>query len=252
MSSIRLHSAVGFVLLAGCGLTAGAQMPSMPQIPQPPPIAAPPPMAAPSAPPDQMPPPDMSQGPQGNQGDQGNQGYPRNGGQGGAGFMGAWCAQGDPAKQASISNNGVFLNLTNENGDTSIGNLQGSNQITAPGWQFVNGTLSADGRRINWSNGTFWSRCYNGGGGGYGHINLNGNWYPNGDRSLNASIQQRHNSLTLQNESGQRATGSFNGRNQVTTNWGGTRVTGTVSRDGNRIDWSNGTYWMRYRLYSPQ
>src|SRR5215813_14228768 len=74
-------------------------------------------------------------------------------------FVGAWCAQGDPSKHASISDNGAFLNLTNENGDTSIGNYQGSNQISAPGWQFVTGTLSGDSKRINWSNGTFWARC---------------------------------------------------------------------------------------------
>ena len=83
----------------------------------------------------------------------------------GSGFLGGWCAQGNPAKQASISRNGAFLTLTNENGDASIGNFQGSNQIVAPGWQFVTGTLSGDGSQINWSNGTFWARCTNGGGG---------------------------------------------------------------------------------------
>jgi len=40
----------------------------------------------------------------------------------GAGFLGQWCAQGDPNKQTSItSNGGVFFNLTNEQGDTSPG-----------------------------------------------------------------------------------------------------------------------------------
>src|ERR1700742_1178523 len=86
----------------------------------------------------------------------------------GGGFLGQWCAQGDPSKQASItSNGGVFFNLTNENGDTSPGNLQG-NVMSAPGWQFVTGTLSADGSRIKWSKGTFWARCNNRGGGGGG------------------------------------------------------------------------------------
>src|ERR1700742_4828956 len=86
----------------------------------------------------------------------------------GAGFLGQWCAQGDPNKQASItSNGGVFFNLTNENRDTSPGNLQG-NVMSAPGWQFVTGTLSADGSRIKWSKGTFWARCNNRGGGGGG------------------------------------------------------------------------------------
>ena len=165
-------------------------------------------------------------------------------------FTGSWCAQGDPAKRASISSNGAFLNLTNENGDTSIGNLQGSSQIVAPGWQFVTGALNPGGTRIDWSNGTFWTRCdSNGGGGRRRRISLNGNWYPNGNRSLSCSIQERKGNLQLQNESGARAAGSFDGRRQITTNWSGTRITGSVSKDGNRIDWSNGTYWIRYRLY---
>jgi len=172
-------------------------------------------------------------------------------------FTGAWCAQGDRSKQASISSNGAFLNLTNENGDTSIGNLQGSNQISAPGWQFVTGTLSGDGKRINWSNGTFWARCSGGGGGGHGggggggnsKLNLNGTWYKSGNRSLSCTIQQRHNTLNLQNESGQGATGTIDGKRHVTTNWSGTTIGGTISSNGNRIDWDNGTYWIRYRVY---
>jgi hypothetical protein len=166
-----------------------------------------------------------------------------------AGFLGGWCAQGDPTKQTSISYNGSFYNLTNESGDTSIGNLQGNNQIQAPGWQFTTGTLSRDGQQIQWSNGTFWARCPTGGG-GRGRLNLSGNWYPNGNRSMQCSIQQRHGNLTLQNESGQRASGSLNGRFHVTSNWQGTTINGTVSRDGNRINWDNGTYWIRYRLYT--
>jgi hypothetical protein len=240
-----LPRVVVFVLLAGAGLVSVAQMPTapqMPQIPQPPPIAPAPPMSpGPPMSPDQFPQP-PSNSPN-------NSPAPQTDGGQGAGFMGAWCAQGDPTKQASISNNGVFLSLTNENGDTSIGNLQGSNQISAPGWQFVTGTLSGNGRQINWSNGTFWARCPSGGGGNH-YGSLSGNWYPNGNRSLSCSIQQHRGNLTLQNEVGQKATGSFNGRGQVSTNWSGTRINGTVSRDGNRINWDNGTFWIRYRLYT--
>ena len=54
-----------------------------------------------------------------------------------AAFLGTWCAQGDPAKQASIAGSGppatvAFLTLSNENGDSSPGNLRGANQIVAP------------------------------------------------------------------------------------------------------------------------
>jgi hypothetical protein len=247
MKASRSIRVVGFwllVVMAGGGI-AEAQMPG---IPSPPP--APSPMPSPQVPSPQMPSmpegPDMSTSSSVSAGSQTDQSQ-GNGAQG-AGFMGAWCVGGDPTKQASISNNGVFLNLTNESGSTSIGNLQGSNQIVAPGWQFVTGTLSRG--QINWSNGSSWTRCPSGGGGGGRRApNLNGNWYPGGNRSLSCSIQQRRGNLTLQNENGDRATGSMTGRRQVSTNWSGTRIMGTISPDGNRIDWSNGTYWIRYRLY---
>ena len=218
--------ALAFVLMAWIGV-ASAQMPPPPQMP---PIPQGPTM-----------PQGTAIGPDG----QASGGSSSSG----AGFVGGWCAQGDPTKQTSISYNGGFYNLTNETGSTSIGNPQGNNQIVAPGWQFVTGTLTMGGTQIQWSNGTFWARCPTGGGGG-GRLNLNGNWYPNGNRSLQCSIQQHRGNLTLQNENGQRATGSFTGRWRVSTNWQGTRINGTVTRDGNRINWDNGTYWIRYRLYT--
>jgi hypothetical protein len=230
---------------------AFAQLPGM-QMPQPTPPPQPAQMPQPGQMPQMpsMPGPDPGPGPgpqqqqqQGSQ-DQSSRNRYQN-----AGFIGAWCAQGDPTKQTSIAYNGAFYNLTNEAGDTSIGNLQGNNQIQAPGWQFVTGSLSRNGQQIQWSNGSFWARCPTGGG-GRGKLDLNGNWYPNGNRSMQCSIQQRRGNLTLQNESGQRATGSFNGKTNISTNWQGTQINGTISRDGNRINWDNGTYWIRYRLYT--
>jgi hypothetical protein len=165
--------------------------------------------------------------------------------------MGVWCAQGDPGKRANIAGgNGGFLTLTNENGDKSVGTVTGQNTVSAPQWQFVTGTLSGDGNQINWSNGTFWARCNGGGGGGNGYrINLTGKWFPNGNQSLSCSIQQHRGDLSIQNESGQSASGSFTGKRNITTNWGGNTITGNVSQDGNRIDWSNGTYWVKFRVY---
>jgi hypothetical protein len=168
-----------------------------------------------------------------------------------AAFTGAWCAQGDPTKQASIADNGAFLTLTNENGDTSTGQYQGQNGIVAPGWQFVTGTLSQDGSQINWSNGTFWARC-NTGGGGHQRLNLTGTWYAQGNRSQSCSIRQRGNNLQLSNQSGDNASGQITGKRQLTTNWNGTNIAGTVTANGNRINWDNGTYWTRIRVYATQ
>ncbi|HEX4019899.1 MAG TPA: hypothetical protein VHX63_02040 [Acidobacteriaceae bacterium] len=176
-----------------------------------------------------------------------------NGPQQGSGFLGAWCAQGNPNKHASVtSNGGGFLNLTNENGDTAAGALLSPTQVSAPQWQFVTGTLSGDGSQISWSNGTFWARCYNGGGGGGGHhrINLTGTWFAGGNRSKSCSIQQHHGNLSLQNEAGQGASGSFTDRRHITTNWNGANIGGTITNNGNRINWDNGTYWIRNVLYT--
>jgi hypothetical protein len=166
-----------------------------------------------------------------------------------AAFTGSWCAQGDPTKQTSISDNGAFLTLTNENGDTSTGQYQGQNSIVAPGWQFVTGTLSPDGSQINWSNGTLWTRC-NTGGGGHQRLNLTGTWYAQGSRSQSCTIRQRGNNLELSNESGDHASGQITGKRQLTTNWSGTPIAGTVTLKGDRINWDNGTFWTRSRVYS--
>lgn len=246
----RMLGSFVFVMFAG---VAFAQLPGM-QVPQPTPMPQPAQMPQPGQIPStpSMPGADsgMGPGPQQQQ-PQGPQDQATRNRYQSAGFLGGWCAQGDPSKQTSISYNGAFYNLTNESGDTSIGNLQGNNQIQAPAWQFVTGTLSRNGQQIQWSNGTFWARCpVPHGGGGRGKLDLNGNWYPNGNRSMQCSIQQRRGNLTLQNEQGVRATGSFNGKYNLSTNWQGTTINGTVSRDGNRINWDNGTYWVRYRLYT--
>jgi hypothetical protein len=171
----------------------------------------------------------------------------------GSGFLGEWCAQGDSNKRTSITNNGPgpFFTLTNENGDSSPGNLQGNQQnvMVAPGWQFVRGTLSGDGGRIDWSNGTFWARCRsNGGGGGgdWGHRpNIDGTWYRSGDQSQRCYIRQRGGNLKLTNEAGATASGSFDDRRHITTNWSGTTIGGTIASRGDRINWDNGTYWTR-------
>ena len=158
-------------------------------------------------------------------------------------FLGAWCAQGDRSKRASITANGPFLlTLTNEQGSTSTGHVLGmnGNQIIADGWQLVRGTLSNDGKTISWTNGTFWARCSH-----RGHTKLRGVWYFGGDRSKPCRIDERGNVLSLTNESGQTATGRVTGKHTISTTWSGVTITGTVTDGANRILWSNGTYWTR-------
>jgi hypothetical protein len=158
-------------------------------------------------------------------------------------FLGTWCAQGDPAKRTSITASGPFFTLTNEVGSTSSGHITdiSGRQIVALQWDFVRGNLSPDGTSISWSNGTYWARCPT----HHRPVDLRGTWYMGGDPSKPCRIDQNGNSLSLQNESGQSASGSFTGRYSISTNWGGTVITGTISDDRKRISWSNGTYWTR-------
>jgi hypothetical protein len=46
--------------------------------------------------------------------------------------------------------------------------------------------------------------------------------------------------------------GQMNGKRTLSTNWNRNTIGGTVSNNGNRINWDNGTYWIRYRLYGSQ
>ena len=164
---------------------------------------------------------------------------------GAARITGDWCAQGDKNKQCSIANNGAFLTFTNEQGSSSIGHFTNTQQteFSADEWQFVRGTLSRDGLRIDWTNGTYWMRCSGGGGGR--RPNLDGTWYRDGDHKLRCVIRQKKGSLTLKNEAGQTATGTFDTSRRITTNWSGERIDGTISADGNSIAWDNGTSWSR-------
>jgi len=161
-------------------------------------------------------------------------------------IAGDWCAQGDKNKRCSISNNGAFLTFTNEQGSTSSGHFTNMQQteFSADQWQFVRGTLSPDGLRIDWTNGTYWMRCGSSGSGGR-RPNLEGTWYRDGNHSLRCTIRQKKGNLTLKNEVGQTANGSFDSPRRITTYWSGQRIDGTISSDGNRIDWDNGTTWTR-------
>lgn len=78
---------------------------------------------------------------------------------------------------------------------------------------------------------------------------ISGTWFAQGDRAKRCRIEQSGLSLTLRNEDGWTATGSFVNPSQITTTWGSfasrTTVTGRISNDLQTIRWSNGTFWTR-------
>ena len=78
-------------------------------------------------------------------------------------------------------------------------------------------------------------------------LNVNGNWNMGGPYNIGMPCQiiQQGSALTIINENGARSTGSvLDGVTVIATDWEG-GLKGTISADGNRIDWANGTWWVR-------
>jgi poly(beta-D-mannuronate) lyase len=163
----------------------------------------------------------------------------------GRSFAGGWCGEGDSAYPATISDNVAFLTLKVDDLNASIGLNQDERTIVAPGWQFITGTLSADGKRINWSNDTYWTRCNIPKVHARSRLKLAGTWYADAIRSEVCSIHQHGSALQLDNGHGASGSGSVDAQGRLTTDWNGNSIVGMVSADGNRIDWDNGTWWVR-------
>lgn len=78
--------------------------------------------------------------------------------------------------------------------------------------------------------------------------NIGGRWYAQGDPTKWCSISQSGTSVTFRNEQGANGSGQFSNPSVVVVDWGymgGHAVRGKISFDLQRIDWSNGTYWVR-------
>ena len=155
-------------------------------------------------------------------------------------FLGTWCAQGDPTKTTSVASSGSYVTITNERGAASRAYVQGGGTptIVSNKWN-VHGNLNPSGHTITWSNGTSWSRCFDG-----AVPTISGTWHPASGQG-SCSIDQRGQSLYLKNESGQSASGAFTAKTAIVALWNGTEVTGTLSKNRKTIAWSNGTSWSR-------
>jgi len=167
-------------------------------------------------------------------------------------ISGTWYMGGDHSKRCRITQSGNSITLTNERGQTATGHFTDPSNI-ATNWPSslhtslgpktqVYGRISPNLDTILWNNSTFWTR----GGSTTGKLpDISGTWYMGADPSKRCRIRQHGNSLTLTNESGQTATGSFTGARQISTRWNSRKIEGHLSSDLWRIQWSNGTYWTR-------
>ena len=76
-------------------------------------------------------------------------------------IAGTWYREGDWSRPASVGQSGERLTFTNELKPpmSSRGRFLGPREVVAEDWEGgLRGTLSNDGRRISWANGSTWQR----------------------------------------------------------------------------------------------
>ncbi|MHB1194759.1 MAG: hypothetical protein ACYC6F_17165 [Longimicrobiales bacterium] len=151
---------------------------------------------------------------------------------------GAWLLSGSAAQgqACQIVQDGGALTFVNERNERSPGRFVDARTVVATGWGDLRGAIADGGMRIDWANGTWWSR----------YPALQGSWGMQGGTGAGTTCQilQASGELTFVNERGDRSPGRFiDARTVVATGWGDLR--GALVDGGRRIDWANGTWWAR-------
>jgi hypothetical protein len=112
--------------------------------------------------------------------------------------------------------------------------------IRASDWQGLRGDVK--GNRIEWSNGTTWTRRPSDRIGYGDPRQLQGRWYVNGDPKKLAEINADGRNLRARNENGDTTRLELERDGDVRAlDWRG--LHGDVKRD--RIEWANGTTWTK-------
>ncbi|MBI4890274.1 MAG: hypothetical protein HY821_06580 [Acidobacteria bacterium] len=140
-----------------------------------------------------------------------------------------------------IVQSGDDLSLVSWDGKATPAKLQDMSTIVAEGGK-VTGRISADGRRIDWNNASYWESDAASGG-----ISVAGTWtavIPSKSfRKAGYRITQSGSKLTLVSWDGKTSLGYLKDANTIVAEeWKGT---GIIRGDGKRIDWDNGSYWER-------
>ncbi|MFN0050740.1 MAG: choice-of-anchor Q domain-containing protein [Planctomycetales bacterium] len=132
-------------------------------------------------------------------------------------------------KVAGIRQVGTALTFTGGTGSKSSGSFLSATKLVAADWGNIEGTLTNNGQRISWSNGTFWNLI----------PDFGGNWINLSGRPTR--IEQQGTQLLFVNASGGTSLGRYANVNQVDAGdaWG--HLSGTIV--GQSIQWANGTTW---------
>jgi poly(beta-D-mannuronate) lyase len=158
-------------------------------------------------------------------------------------FLGDWCVEGSADLHGTIADGGDFLTLRNEQGAASTGEVRGPFLLLAPLWNAA-GSLTPNRSQIDWSNGTYWARCPSTP--LHKPVDLNGTWIA---QDGSCSIRQQGNRIQTGDTKDCLATGSVDEKGHLTLEVYGTKYEGSVTPDGNHINWQDTTYWTRAEVY---
>jgi hypothetical protein len=160
-----------------------------------------------------------------------------------SGLDGRWYHDGKPTA-IFVAPDGRSITIVNEFGQRNDGYANGRRNLVIPALG-ITGEVNKKARRINWTNGTEWTREATNPGPDSG-VTLNGRWFRNG-QPTNIEVAPDGRNFTITNEWGLRSTGYINRSSELKIpSW---RVTGHLSNNGQRISWSNGIDWTRPRLF---
>jgi poly(beta-D-mannuronate) lyase len=158
-------------------------------------------------------------------------------------FLGDWCVEGRTELHGTIVDGGDFLVLRNEHDSRSTGEPRGPFLLIAPVWNAA-GALTPDRNQIDWTDGTYWARCPSSP--MHQPVDLNGKWVA---RDGSCSIRQKGDRLQLGDTKDCLETGRVDEKGHLTLDAFGTQYEGTVTADGNHINWQDTSYWTRAEVY---
>ncbi len=158
-------------------------------------------------------------------------------------FLGDWCVEGFTDKHGTIVDGGEVLVLRNEQGSASTGEPRGPLLLIAGEWNAA-GALTPDRSQIDWTNGTYWTRCPSAP--VRQPVNLQGKWIA---QNGYCSIRQHGSRLQLGDTKDCLAIGNLDKNGHLTLDFHGVKFEGTITADGNHINWQDTSYWTRSKVY---
>ena len=154
---------------------------------------------------------------------------------------GTWLFRNIPGQTCTIIQTGRNLRVITEKGAEGTGSFQNNSSIIVdmPFAKGITGAIINNGNRIRWSNGEFWERSNT-------FPNLTGRWLFRNINGQVCTITQTNNGLRLVTEKGKVGTAKFQNSTSITADFPFAKaLTGMITNDATRIDWSNGEFWER-------